>query len=116
MNRRIAIAAMTMSGLALLASSALQAQTLQPATHPEQLGFDAARLERVSKAFQGYVDAGELPGAVVLIARNGKVAYLRAFGFQDREKQVVMRPDSIFRIASMTKPIVSVAAMMLAEE
>jgi CubicO group peptidase (beta-lactamase class C family) len=94
----------------------LQADTLQPVVHPEALGFDADRLERVTRTFQGYVDAGQLPGAVVLIARNGKVAYLRAFGFQDREKQIAMSPDSIFRIASMTKPITTVAAMMLAEE
>ncbi len=66
--------------------------------------------------FQGYVDSGRLPGAVALVFRNGKVAYLRAVGFQDREKQIAMTPDSIFRIASMTKPITTVAAMMLVEE
>ena len=82
----------------------------------EQLGFDPDRLQRVTKAFQGYVDAGQLPGAVVLIARNSKVAYFQAFGYQDREKQVPMTTNSIFRIASMTKPIVSVGVMMLVEE
>ena len=116
MNRRsiFAIAATTTLALALLSSAA--AETLQPVTHPEELGFDVARLERVTKAFQGYVDTGQLPGAVVLIARNDKVAYLRAFGYQDREKQITMTPDAIFRIASMTKPIISVGAMMLVEE
>jgi CubicO group peptidase (beta-lactamase class C family) len=54
--------------------------------------------------------------AVILIARQGKIAYFEAIGFQDREKQLAMRRDAIFRIASMTKPIVSVAAMMLLEE
>jgi CubicO group peptidase (beta-lactamase class C family) len=108
------IAATTTLGLALLSSVA--AQTLQPVAHPEELGFDVARLERVTKAFQGYVEAGQLPGAVVLIARDEKVAYLRAFGYQDREKQISMTPDAIFRIASMTKPIISVGAMMLVEE
>ena len=57
-----------------------------------------------------------MPGAVALVFRNGKVAYLRAVGFEDREKQIAMTPDSIFRIASMTKPITTVAAMMLVEE
>jgi CubicO group peptidase (beta-lactamase class C family) len=70
----------------------------------------------VTHVFQAYVDQGELPGAVVLIARHGKLAFFQAFGYQDREKKVAMSKDSIFRIASMTKPITTVAAMMLAEE
>ena len=53
---------------------------------------------------------------MVLIARNGKVEYLKAFGFQDREKKVPMSTDAIFRIASMSKPLTSVAVMMLVEE
>ena len=83
---------------------------------PDQPGFTADRLERVTSAFQGYVDSGQIPGAVVLIARKGEIAYFRAFGFRDREQKIAMTTDSIFRIASMTKPIVSIAAMMLAEE
>ena len=59
---------------------------------------------------------GEIPGAVVLIARNGKIVMFDAFGFRDREAKAPMTTDAIFRIASMTKPIVSVAAMMLVEE
>jgi CubicO group peptidase (beta-lactamase class C family) len=62
------------------------------------------------------VESGELPGAVLTIARNGKLAYLQAVGFQDHAKQVRMRPDSIFWIASMTKPVTSVAAMILVEQ
>jgi len=73
-------------------------------------------LQRLTQAFQGYIDSRELPGAVVLIVRDDKVAYFRAFGYQDREKQIAMRPDSVFRIASMTKPIVTVAAMTLVED
>jgi len=83
---------------------------------PDEVGFDRDRLQRVTKVFQGYVDSGELPGAVVLIARNGKVAYQQAFGYQDREQKAPMALDSIFRIASMTKPLVSVGVMMLVEE
>src|SRR6266576_4973330 len=60
--------------------------------------------------------AGELPGAVLLIARGEKIAYLQAIGYQDREKKTPMKVDAIFRLASMTKPIVSAAAMLLVEE
>jgi CubicO group peptidase (beta-lactamase class C family) len=102
-------------GLVWLTLPAL-AEELRPVDRPEDIGFANDRLKRVTEAFQGYVDSGKLPGAVVLIARDDKIAYFHAFGYQDREQQIVMRPDSIFRIASMTKPIVSVAAMTLAEE
>ena len=92
------------------------AQGLTPVEHPEQLGFSASRLQRLTQAYQGYVDRGELPGAVLLIAVGDKIAYLQAVGFQDREKKIPMKTDAIFRLASMTKPIVSVAAMTLVEE
>jgi CubicO group peptidase (beta-lactamase class C family) len=117
MNHRgiITLVARTVLGLVLLSGLA-HGETLQAIAHPQDLGFDVARLERVTRFFQGDVDAGKIPGAVVLIARHDKVAYLRAFGYQDREAKTAMTPDSIFRIASMTKPIVSVGAMMLVEE
>ncbi|HTR85092.1 MAG TPA: serine hydrolase domain-containing protein [Reyranella sp.] len=79
-------------------------------------GIDSARTELIGKAFQGWVDDGRLPGAVLLIEQHGKVAYSKAIGFRDREQKTAMTADSIFRIMSMTKPVVSVAAMMLAEE
>ena len=85
-------------------------------TAPEEVGLSSERLERLSTAFKAGVDKGEIPGAVVLIARNGKVAYFQAFGFRDREAGASMTRDAIFRIASMTKPITSLAIMMLAEE
>ncbi|HEX3952802.1 MAG TPA: serine hydrolase domain-containing protein [Stellaceae bacterium] len=84
--------------------------------HPEELGFSPERLQRLTDAYQGYVDSGQLPGAVLLVARGDKIAYFKAIGFQDRVKQTPMKEDAIFRLASMTKPIVSVAAMMLVEE
>ena len=74
------------------------------------------RLARIDDTFNADVAKGTIPGAVALIARQGKLAYLEAFGFRDREKQLPMATDSIFRIASMTKPMVSAAIMMLAEE
>src|SRR5438046_1625651 len=109
---RLTYLAVTVAWLALPAF----AEELRPVDRPEDIGFASDRLQRVTEAFQGYVDSGRLPGAVALIVRDDKVAYFRAFGYQDREQQIAMRPDSIFRIASMTKPIVSVAAMTLVEE
>jgi CubicO group peptidase (beta-lactamase class C family) len=108
------------SCIALLAALLLVvpafAQEPKTVSRPDELGFAGDRLERVTKAFQGYVDNGQLPGAVVLIARNDKVAYFKAFGYRDRERKVAMTTDTIFRIASMTKPLVSAAAMILVEE
>jgi len=92
------------------------AQELKPVDHPESLGFSPTRLQRLTDTYQGYIDRGELPGAVLLIARGNQIAYLQALGYQDREKKTPMKADSIFRLASMTKPIVSVAAMILAED
>src|SRR4030088_1203808 len=83
---------------------------------PEALGFSSSRLARIAAWQQAQVDAGAFSGAVAAIARNGKVAYLRAVGFRDRVKTVPLQPDAIFWIASMTKPVTSVAAMMLVEE
>jgi CubicO group peptidase (beta-lactamase class C family) len=92
------------------------AQGLPQASQPEEVGFSSQRLRRLTDAFQAEVDKGAIPGAVVLIARKGKVAYFEAIGFQNRENKEPMQTDAIFRIASMSKPITSVAVMMLVEE
>jgi CubicO group peptidase (beta-lactamase class C family) len=83
---------------------------------PEALGFSTSRLARIATWQQAQVDSGAFSGAVAAISRNGKVAYLRSVGFRDRAKTVPLQPDAIFWIASMTKPVTSVAAMMLVEE
>ena len=83
---------------------------------PESTQLSAQRLARIGEALGADITNGIIPGAVALVVRNGTVAYHKAFGFSDREKQRPMLPDSIFRIASMTKPMVSVAIMMLVEE
>src|SRR5215469_13712078 len=83
---------------------------------PEALGFSPERLTVLTQTYQGYVDRGELPGAVMLIARDDQIAYFQVVGFQDRVKKTPMKTDAIFRLASMTKPIVSVAAMELVEQ
>src|SRR5690606_20861113 len=76
----------------------------------------AERLERLTAALEAYVEEGELAGSVTLIARRGRVAYLEAVGFRDREARDRMREDTMFRIASQSKAIVSVGAMLLVEE
>ena len=78
--------------------------------------IDSERAARIAAAFDADIAAGALPGAVVLIARHRKVAYLEAFGLRDHAKKLPMTTDAIFRIASMTKPMVSCAVMMLVEE
>jgi CubicO group peptidase (beta-lactamase class C family) len=89
--------------------------TLQPAA-PESVGISSGPLKELAAAAQEGVDKREIPGAVVLLARRGKVAYFESFGFRDREANAPMARDTIFRMASMTKPIVTTAAMILVDE
>jgi CubicO group peptidase (beta-lactamase class C family) len=91
-------------------------QGIPKAQSPEEVGFVSTRLKRLSDRLEEGVKNNELPGAVVLIARNGKIAMFEAHGFRDREAKAPMKTDTIFRIASMTKPMTSVAAMILVEE
>jgi CubicO group peptidase (beta-lactamase class C family) len=102
--------------LLLCLPSGLLAQSIAASPDPEGAGFSTKRLGRIAPWYQARVDAGALPGAVVAIARNGKLAYLQAIGSYDRAGQIPLKPDAIFWIASMTKPVTSVAAMMLVEE
>src|ERR1044071_731047 len=92
------------------------AQGIPKAQSPEEVGFVESRLKRLSERIEEGVKNNELPGAVVLIARNGKLVMFDSFGYRDKEAKVPMTNDTIFRIASMTKPIVSVATIMLMEE
>ncbi|WP_292933469.1 serine hydrolase domain-containing protein [Noviherbaspirillum sp.] len=82
----------------------------------DRTGFSAPRLEAISKRIQADIDAKLIPGAVMLIARDGKIAYEQALGVQDPSTGAPMALDTIFRIYSMTKPIVSVGIMMLVEQ
>src|SRR6202162_1403763 len=101
---------------ALVCCTALFAQPLPMATHPEDVGFSSKRLDTTKEVLKADVEAKRLPGAVLLMARNGKIAFYDVAGYQDRATQTPMKKDSIFRIASMSKPITTVAAMILAEE
>ena len=82
----------------------------------EQAGMSGKKLERIREALKSEIDQGKLPGAVVMVARKGKLVYADAIGFQDKSEGKAMGLDSVFRIYSMTKPLVSVAAMMLVED
>jgi CubicO group peptidase (beta-lactamase class C family) len=83
---------------------------------PEEVGLSSARLQRLHAAMQGYVDQGKLAGLITMVARRGKVAHFGCFGMMDIEAGKPMQPNTIFRIYSMTKPITSVALLMLFEE
>ena len=85
-------------------------------TEPREIGFDPTRLARIRQALDRDIAAGLIPGAVVGIARRGRIAYLEAFGMRDVASAQPMWADAIFSIASMTKPMTSVAIMLLHEE
>jgi CubicO group peptidase (beta-lactamase class C family) len=87
-----------------------------PLTTPEDIGLSTAGLDRLGAVMRGEVERKRVPGAVALVARRGQLAYYESFGQRDPVSGAPMQKDSIFRIYSMTKPIVSVAAMMLLEE
>jgi len=97
-------------------ATAVLAYDVAPVSDPQMLGFSSSRLARIATWQQMQVDAGAFSGAVAAIARNGRVAYLWAVGFRDQARTSPLQPDAIFWIASMTKPVTSVAAMMLVEE
>jgi CubicO group peptidase (beta-lactamase class C family) len=87
-----------------------------PQAKPESLGLSPSRLQRMSDVFQREIDKGTMPGATVMVARGGQVGWFEALGKQDPAASTPMTRDSIFRIFSMTKPIVSIGIMMLLEE
>ena len=101
-------------GVVILNACAL-AQDLS-ISKPESLGLSSERLERIATAVQSDIDQKRIAGAVTLVIRHGHVAWFKSQGMMDREANKSMRPDAMFRICSMTKPITSVAVMMLYEE
>lgn len=106
---------LTSTFLFLLLFNTVFAQELSIAK-PDDLGFSTQRLARLDQMFNSYVTENKMAGSVILIARKGKVGYYKAFGFRDKESNSRMEQGSIFRIASQTKAIVSVAIMILQEE
>src|SRR5262245_42466011 len=87
-----------------------------PRAKPEDVGISSQRLQRINELMQRNIDAGNIAGAVTLVARNGRVAHLAAQGLMDIETRKPMSTDALFRIMSMTKPVVGVAVLMLVDE
>jgi CubicO group peptidase (beta-lactamase class C family) len=86
-----------------------------PCATPEDVGMSSERLAEIAKVIDADVEKGRLPGAVIAIARRGRLVYYEAFGFRDKAAGVAMTKDTIFNIASMTKPMVALAALQLYE-
>ena len=113
---RSALRALVLVALAGYAVSAQHAPPAPAVSTPVSVGISTERLNRLHAGMQGFVDRKEAGGIVTLIARDGKVVDVTAVGFQDVAAKTPMRTDTLFRIASMTKPVTSVAVMMLYEE
>ncbi len=105
-----------MGGLLLVVVSGLAAAKDLPVVKPEEQGFDAARLDRLTQVMQRYVDDGKLAGAITMVARRGKVVYFEAVGNKGVDDPRPLARDDLFRIYSMTKPITATAAMQLYEQ
>src|ERR1041385_8244417 len=86
-----------------------------PRAKPETVGMSSERLARIGEALRGDVEKGRLPGAVVAVARKGKLVYYQSFGYLDKDAGTKMQNDAIFSVASMTKPMVAVGALTLLE-
>jgi CubicO group peptidase (beta-lactamase class C family) len=115
MRRNALIVAAVMTAPWAVTAAAARAQGL-PAAQPEEIGLLPAALDRIAPALQAYVDSGKLAGMVALIARHGKVGYAQAVGYADLETRTPMRLDNVFRMYSMTKPIIAAAILKLAEQ
>ena len=106
-----------MLAIALAATAIIPVAADQfPTARPESVGVSSARLDRLAQVIRRSVDEGRMPGAVVAIARRGKLVYHEAFGYVDKSTNTPMPKDAIFALASMTKPMVAVATLMLSEE
>ncbi len=108
--------------LSVLLFSSAFAACAQPAVFsnetvkPESVGLSSERLNQIDTVLNDDIAADKINGAVLLVARNGKIAYFKGFGYRDNEKKLSMEKDSIFRVYSMTKSITAVAAAMLMQE
>jgi len=102
--------------LFIFLTATASAQGLPQAKKPEEVGFSSERLNRIDTVLKADIEKGKTEGAVVLVARKGKIAYFKSFGMRYKEKSLPMEKDTIFRIFSMSKPVVAVAAAMLLEE
>jgi len=111
-HRKLGVSTIT---CALVLTAVAVAQDI-PSTQPEAVGLSTERLDRIGMAVHRSIEDKQIAGAVTMVVRHGRVAWFKAQGMMDREAGKAMRPDAIFRICSMTKPITSVAVMMLYED
>jgi CubicO group peptidase (beta-lactamase class C family) len=100
----------------LMASTAAFAEDPLPRGKPEDVGMSSERLARISTVLKADIEAGRIPGAVIAVARHGKLVMLDAYGWRDKAANLPMTTDTIFNIASMTKPMTTVGALMLYEQ
>ncbi|MDE2851027.1 MAG: serine hydrolase [Acidobacteriota bacterium] len=100
---------------ATIAWTALPAQEI-PGASPEDVGMSSERLLEIDAVIKRHIDAGEIQGAVTAVARRGKVVHFEAYGLMDTDSGLAMEKDAIFRMASSSKPVLGVAAMMMVEE
>jgi CubicO group peptidase (beta-lactamase class C family) len=105
----IAFSAVTLAAGSLIAASV-------PPSKPEEIGLSTERLQRIHETVQRHIDAHDISGAVTVVARKGKLAHLEAYGLMDIDSNKTMSKDSMFWIASMSKPITGTAILMLMEE
>jgi CubicO group peptidase (beta-lactamase class C family) len=102
--------------LCLVFSGAALAEDPLPRAKPEEVGLSSERLARIGTTLKADIEAGRIPGAVIAIARHGKLVAFDAYGWRDKTAGIPMTTDTIFNIASMTKPMTTVAALMLYEQ
>ena len=114
MLHRIRLRFVSVAAVAMLAASGLGAATLL--SKPEDVGMSSDRLKRIHPMIQTHIDAKDFSGAVTMVARKGKLVHVEAHGFADVEARKAMSPDTLFRLASMTKPVTAVSILMLLEE
>jgi CubicO group peptidase (beta-lactamase class C family) len=100
----------------LALSATAVAQSELPTAEPETVGMSSERLARIGPAMQAYIDRGEVAGTVTMVARRGRVVYQDVRGWSDKEAGTPLAADSLFRLASQTKPVTAVAAMILLEQ
>ncbi|HZY81919.1 MAG TPA: serine hydrolase domain-containing protein [Cyclobacteriaceae bacterium] len=105
-----------LAGVFALLSLTAFSQAFTTVSKPEDAGMSSARLSKIDKMIEEHIANGWIPGAVVLIARNGKIVYHKAYGYSDVESKTAMKKDNIFRIASQSKAITSLAVMTLWED
>ena len=112
MNRIMKLSSIMLVILVFSISSTVSAGTI-PSARPEKMGFSSARLERIHELMQRNIDDGNFAGAVTLVARHGRIVHFETHGMMDLDAKKSMAKDAIFRIMSMTKPVVGVSILML---